>query len=266
MVPFQTIDQRKIEMAAHKLVIAQADAQLARKKEWSGTHAPGWFARHSIIGLLLFAFGALLFGGLLYNLQNHGPLLEWDRVIANTLPAIALKGPPFLQTLMNAGYYIGEQVIAVLSVLIALFLIIKRHWEELAMMVVGLVGASALFLFLSNLIGRPRPPTQIWIVLTMPGFPSGHANTVVVFYGLLAYLLVPKMRSLFWKVAVVAAALLVIAFVGFSRVFTGGHYLTDVLAGYSLGIAWSAAAFTLIELIFQKIRSRNVKKDLTYAC
>jgi undecaprenyl-diphosphatase len=97
--------------------------------------------------------------------------------------------------------------------------------------------------------------------LTIPGFPSGHAVTVVVFYGLLAYLLVPRLRSVFWKVVVAAAALLLIVFVGFSRVFTGGHYLTDVLAGYSVGIAWSAAVYTLIELISQKIRNKHVEKE-----
>jgi undecaprenyl-diphosphatase len=83
---------------------------------------------------------------------------------------------------------------------------------------------------------------------------------VVVFFGLLAYLLVPNLQSAFWKVVVVAVAIFLIIFVGFTRVFTGGHYLTDVLAGYAVGIAWSGLAYTLIELFYQKRRSQNVKK------
>jgi len=235
--------------------------QQPRKRVVTDLPASGMFAKWPIIGFMMFVFGGLVFGGLTLNLMNHGPLLDWDRSIANTLPAIALKGPPFLQTFMDAGYYIGDQVIAVLSILLGLFLFFKRLWKELAMMVVGLVGASALFLFLSNLIARPRPMTQIWIVLTIPGFPSGHAVTVVVFYGLMAYFLVPKIASAFWKVIVIAAAVLIMAFVGFSRIFTGGHYLTDILAGYAVGIAWSGIAYTLIEVLFQKIRSRHVKKE-----
>jgi undecaprenyl-diphosphatase len=97
--------------------------------------------------------------------------------------------------------------------------------------------------------------------VNIPGFPSGHAVAVVTFYGLMTYLLAPKMPSTFWKVAVVAVALLIIGFVGFSRVFTGGHYLTDILAGYAVGIAWFGVAYTLIELYFQNRRSRNVKKE-----
>jgi undecaprenyl-diphosphatase len=62
-------------------------------------------------------------------------------------------------------------------------------------------------------------------------------------------------------VVVVAAAVLLVGFIGFSRIFTGGHYLTDVLAGYALGIAWSGLIYTLLEIIFQKIRSRHAKKE-----
>ncbi len=97
--------------------------------------------------------------------------------------------------------------------------------------------------------------------MNIPGFPSGHAISVVVCYGLLAYLLAPKMPSLFWKIVVIAAALLIIVYVGFSRIFMGGHYLTDILAGYAVGIAWSGLAYTLIEKYFQERRIRNVKEE-----
>ena len=69
------------------------------------------------------------------------------------------------------------------------------------------------------------------------------------------------MKSAFWKAAVVVVAVFIIGFVGFSRIFTGGHYLTDILSGYAVGIAWSGAIYTLIELYFQKRRIQNVKKE-----
>ena len=233
-------------MTANERIATRVQDPQPHKNGLTDLKAQGLLAMWPVIGLIMFIFGGLMFGGLTYNLLNQGPLLEWDKVIANTLPAIALKSPAFVQGIMNAGYYIGDQVIAVLSILLGLYLIVKRLWKELAMVVIGLVGASSLFLFLSNLIARPRPPTQIWIVLTIPGFPSGHAITIVVFYGLMAYLLVPKIASALWKVVVIAAAILIIAFVGYSRIFTGVHYLTDILAGYAVVIAWSGIAYTLI--------------------
>ena len=129
------------------------------------------------------------------------------------------------------------------------------------MVTIGWTGAALLFYSLSTFIARARPPTQIWIIVNIPGFPSGHAVSVIVFYGLMAYLLAPKMPSAFWKAVVVVAALLIIGFVGFSRIFTAGHYLTDILAGYAVGIAWSGAAYTLIELYCQKRRRQHVEKE-----
>ncbi len=130
----------------------------------------------------MFIFGSLVFAGLTYNLLAQGLLLAWDRATANTLPAIALKGPGYLKSLMDAGYIIGDQAIMVLGGLIALYLLFKRFWKALAMLAFGQIGSSSLFLLLSGYFARPRPPTQIWIVLNIPGFPSGHAIAVVVFY------------------------------------------------------------------------------------
>ena len=231
------------------------------KKDFAGLRAPGLLAKWPAIGISMFIFGSLIFGALTYNLFAHGPLLAWDRAIANTLPAIGLKSSPFVKDIMVAGFYTGKEVVTGLTILFCLYFLVKKYWQELAMMAIGWAGSALLFNALSMLIGRARPPTQIWIIVNIPGFPSGHAVSVVVFYGLLAYLLVPKIQPVFWKVVVVALALFIIAFVGFSRIFTGGHYLTDILAGYAVGIAWSGVIYTFIEIYFQRRRSRNVKKE-----
>ena len=248
-------------MTSNKLNATPIQDQAPRKNFFYDLRSPGLLARWPIIGLIMFLFGSLMFGALTYNLLVQGPLLAWDKVIANTLPAIGLKSPPFVSGIMDAGFYIGKEVVLVLDVLLGLYFFFKKYWQELAMVIIGVSGAGTLFSLLSNYFTRPRPPTQIFIIVNLPGYPSGHATTVVVFFGLLAYLMVPKMPSAFWKIFVVAAALLTIGFVGFSRIFTGGHYLTDVLAGYALGIAWSGLVYTLIEIFFQKIRSYNVKKE-----
>ena len=246
-------------MSANNRMATPVQDRPLRKNDSTDMHHPDLLAKWPVIGIVMFIFGSLMFGGLLYNLRAQGPLLAWDRVIANSWPAIALKSPAFVRTIMDAGFYVGDQVILVLAILLAVYFIYKRFWQELVMVTFGMAGSSVLFLSLSNLIARQRPPTQIWIIVNVPGFPSGHASGVIVFYGLLAYLLVSKMRSVLWKVVAVVAALLIIVFVGFSRVFTGGHYLTDVLAGYAVGIAWSGLIYTLIEIYFQKRRIHNVK-------
>jgi undecaprenyl-diphosphatase len=244
-------------MTTNKITATHVQDFEPRNNVFTGFHASGLLAKWPIIGLIMFIFGSLLFGGLTYNLYNHGPLLAWDKAISITLPAIALKSPPFVKVIMDAGYYIGNEVIIVLLILLGFYFIYKRLWHELTLMAIGMTGQALLFLSLTKLIARPRPPTQLWIILKIPGFPSGHAIAVIVFYGLMAYLLAPNMPSTFWKWIVVFAALFLIGLVGFSRIFTGGHYLTDVLAGYAVGIAWSGMAYTLAEMFFQRRKNQG---------
>ena len=252
---------KDIQMTTNKLVASPVAVRQLRNIDTSGVRSPGLLAKLPMIGLLMFLFGALAFGALYYNLRTQGPLLQWDRTLSTALPAIGLQNPATLKPIMDAGYYLGGWGVIILSILFGIYFIAKRYWRELAMLAIGMGGESLLFLMLSNLIGRVRPPTQIWIILKIPGFPSGHTIASVVLFGFLAYLLVPKMQSAFGKGFVVVLAILIMLFIGFTRVFTAAHYLTDVLAGYAMGIAWSGAVYTLVEIYFHNRRSQNVKKE-----
>jgi undecaprenyl-diphosphatase len=119
------------------------------------------------------------------------------------------------------------------------------------MVVIVWAGEGAIWLFLSQYYNRPRPvfDVPVWHQMTSPGFPSGHVIAAVMCYGLLAYLLIPKSSSRFWKIVISVMAGLIILYIGVSRLFVGDHYLSDVLAGYALGIAWSGLVYTVIELI-----------------
>ncbi len=248
-------------MTANTKVATHVQDHQLGKNDSRGVRSPILLAKWPMIGLLMFLVGGLAFGGFAYNLLAQGPLLAWDKALATTLPAMGLKSAAILKPIMNAGYYLGSWGLTALGFLFGLYFIIKRYWPELAMLAIGMVGESLLFYSISNLVGRARPPTQIWIILHIPGFPSGHAMASVVLFGFLAYLLAPKMRSVFGKGFVVALALFIILFVGFTRVFTAAHYLTDVLAGYAVGLAWSGAVYTLIEIYYQKRKKQNVKKE-----
>jgi undecaprenyl-diphosphatase len=121
------------------------------------------------------------------------------------------------------------------------------------MLLISSAGGSFVWEFFISYFARPRPSDQLGLVITtLPSFPSGHAMSVIISYGFLAYILVPRMPSLFWKWLVGTAVLFVILFSGFSRVFHGNHYLTDVLAGYALGLAWAVLVYTVIENMFWK--------------
>jgi membrane-associated phospholipid phosphatase len=218
-------------------------------------HTPGLLARWPFIGVVLVLLGGLVFGLMVINLQTRGPMLQVDTRVANDLHAFALQSSPIVRQIMIFGFYLGEQGIMVIGLLLALYFLYRRFWAGLAMVVIAWAAEGGIWLALSQYYDRARPvfDVAVWHKMTEPGFPSGHSIAAVMCFGLLAYLIVPKISSRFWKAVVIATAGLVILFIGFSRLFVGDHYLTDVLAGYALGVALCGLVYTLVEVIARKL-------------
>jgi undecaprenyl-diphosphatase len=102
---------------------------------------------------------------------------------------------------------------------------------------------------------RPRPHFDDPILsLTGYSFPSGHTMAATVLYGILAVLLVTKVKRKRSKVLIALAASLLIALVGFSRMYLGAHYLSDVLGAIAEGLAWMSLCLTAMYSVW---RQRN---------
>jgi len=239
-------------MARARILTAQKSDSKSDTSSSRDLRVPGWFAKWPIVGVLMFLIGSSIFGALAYNVWTKGPLLHWDVPLSREFHTEAVDTPPRIIEFLIFGFFVGKELLQVIVVILGVYFLYKKYWAELAMLLIGSGGGALIWSFLIGIFNRPRPSEQIGIVVTDASFPSGHAISAVICYGLLAYLLIPKMPSLFWKWVIAIAAIVIVLFIGFSRVFLGGHYLTDIIAGYALGLAWAALVFTLIERFFIK--------------
>ena len=122
--------------------------------------------------------------------------------------------------------------------------------------------ALATFFVLTNVIGallnkllkwffkRERPDILPVIIEKGYSFPSGHSMGSLIFFGSCAYLCIHIVKSTGHKIIAYVVACLFIILIGISRIYLGVHYPTDVVGGYSIGIAYSAVcilAFRLYE-------------------
>ncbi|HYC32826.1 MAG TPA: phosphatase PAP2 family protein [Gemmatimonadales bacterium] len=127
---------------------------------------------------------------------------------------------------------------------IAVVAFLARRWRRGAILVVvTLLGASLLDGGLKLLWGRQRP-TAFFEHYPSPesfSFPSGHALFATAFFGGLAALLYRRLGRTWLRVAVAVAAVLLILLIGFSRIYLGVHYPSDVLGGFAAGTVWVAA-------------------------
>jgi undecaprenyl-diphosphatase len=133
------------------------------------------------------------------------------------------------------GYY--WFVVPLLAVIV--FLFYRRGWRLSAiLLVVSTAGSILLTTVLKAVFERARPELfDSGYQASFYSFPSGHATVAVGFYGMLTLILAYRLRRLArWAVA--AIGVLVVLLIGFSRLYLGVHYPTDVLAGYLSALLW----------------------------
>jgi membrane-associated phospholipid phosphatase len=138
-------------------------------------------------------------------------------------------------------------VLAVLTVAVAAWL--WRRWREPMLVAVAVAGEVAIFLLVTSVVDRKRPPVgHMDEAPPTSSFPSGHTAAAVVMYGALAVLASERARSALVKWCFVALAVALPLLVASSRLYRGMHYLTDVLGGFLLGGAWLAVTVRGIRL------------------
>jgi membrane-associated phospholipid phosphatase len=128
-----------------------------------------------------------------------------------------------------------------------------------AALAAGLTAATGVLAEsqVNAVIGRVRPPAADWAGSAGgPAFPSGHTTAATLGVLACAWLLTRRLRPGGPRRAVWAAAVLVAAAVGWSRVWLGVHWPTDVLGGWLFGLAWSAAALALLLAVRQRRLAR----------
>lgn len=111
---------------------------------------------------------------------------------------------------------------------------------------INLATATLLNQMLKILFQRPRPELNI-IGATGYSFPSGHSMVSMAFYGFLIYMLLKTKHTNKYKIVGTILISIIILAIGFSRIYLGVHYITDVLAGFALGIIYLACFTFIIE-------------------
>jgi undecaprenyl-diphosphatase len=155
--------------------------------------------------------------------------------------ALHARSSPALTAVMLWLTHLGaERVLVPLGAAAALWL--ARESRRAAWLFVAvLLGGELLSEGLKLLFHRPRPHPFFGVAEPFTySFPSGHAFMSVCFYGLLALYAAPRLRTHAARVILWIAVAAIAAVVGFSRVYLGVHYLSDVIGGYALGVAWIA--------------------------
>lgn len=134
----------------------------------------------------------------------------------------------------------GIAVLTLVTGAVIGFLALQRRFSSMWLVLASTVGGVLLSLALKGLFDRPRPSVvpHLSIVMTT-SFPSGHSMLSATVYLTLGALLARVESGWKTKIYFLVTSLILTFLVGFSRVYMGVHYPTDVLAGWTAGLCWA---------------------------
>jgi undecaprenyl-diphosphatase len=150
-------------------------------------------------------------------------------------------GPPWGVEAARDVTALGSFSLLTLLVLMVLgYLLLSRRTHAAIVVLVAVVGGGLLSDGLKALFARPRPDIVPHLAqVSSASFPSGHSMLSAVVYLTLGALLARLVRQRSLKLYFLTMAVLLTLLVGFTRVYLGVHYPTDVLGGWTAGLAWA---------------------------
>jgi undecaprenyl-diphosphatase len=178
----------------------------------------------------------------------HDPVAGWDEDVARW---VAGNVPEWVEWLARPFSWLGGWIgITALTVAASLVLARERAWLDLGFLLMAVLGSQVTVALLKLWFDRSRPDVDPAIALpSSASFPSGHATAGAATLGAVAVLAAERLlssraRRWLWS-ATVALGLAV----GLSRVALGVHYVSDVLAGWCLGLAWLAGCLLVRDAV-----------------
>lgn len=164
---------------------------------------------------------------------------RWLELMAEDLTAMGSFTPIFVIVFAVVGY-----------------LALIRQWGNALLISASVLGGLGLNHLLKDVFDRGRPEIVPHLVdVSTKSFPSGHAMMSAVVYLTLGALLAQASERRRVKLYVMGLAAFMALSIGTTRLYLGVHYPTDVLAGWSMGLAWAALCWLVAWLIRSRTRA-----------
>jgi undecaprenyl-diphosphatase len=147
----------------------------------------------------------------------------------------------------------GYAFIILLTAAVVGYLILAKKYHDVLLVLVAVVGGWLLSTGLKELFDRPRPTVVPALAqVHSASFPSGHSMLSAVVYLTLGTLLSRLVESRRQKLYFITVALFITFLVGLTRVYLGVHYPSDVLAGWTAGLAWAILCWLATRFLQKK--------------
>lgn len=198
----------------------------------------------SLVGTLVLGAVFLLLALLVRG--NWQPLIRLDTAVADRMNAVARSSDALVWVLKALGRVTDPNVFRLAAIVLAVWLIRRRRYRLAAWTLVTSLVGGLLSPLLKLVVERARPALDDPVARAGGlSFPSGHATGSMIGIGVLLLVFTPLLPQR-WRRVGWAVGVLGLLVVGLDRITLGVHYLSDVVAGWVIGLGWlvlTSAAF-----------------------
>lgn len=223
-------------IARHPQLCSFANARLDRTR-FSGLPS-------TLLGIA-FLYTLLLLGGIIEDILALDPIVALDTRLDNLLyfyrDELLVRGFLWITLLGKA------KIVLSMATLCTVLFWIRKKREFILPLWITLAGSGLFSLIGKVAFHRQRPPGIGVFTEASFSFPSGHATIATAFYGFIVYCLWRQAQLRNVRLNLLFGGSALILAIGFSRLYLGVHFLSDVLGGYLLGLLWLIAGICLVE-------------------
>lgn len=215
-------------------------------------------------GLIIAAVFWFSFFGVVQDYIADDPLVQADLRVMFFVQT--LREPAYNSVMLFLTYLGNWQVISVGSVVFAILMYLSRQWWWLGAFAASILGEQIISQVAKFTFHRARPNLDnALLAASGNSFPSGHALVAFAFYGFIACYAMAQTRSWWGKTLILASVVPLILGIGFSRIYLGVHWPSDVIASFALGPAWVTTVFIVFGLTWEQPSQENVRPLLPLA-
>ena len=171
--------------------------------------------------------------------QFDESIIKYFRVEGNNSESV---GPAFLtESMRDITSLGGETVITIITIFVVGFLFLQKRYDAMWLVLVATIGGALISIGLKEFYGRERPDISYRLINVTPlSFPSGHSMMSAIVYLTQAAIIARIQKNKKIRIYILSAALFLTFIIGVSRVYLGVHYPTDVIGGWTIGLAWAS--------------------------
>ncbi len=191
------------------------------------------FEKYHIYALMLNVFSLYIFSKMLEDVLDHEFITKIDWWLSQNV--VMLWNPWLNKIMLVITQIVSPLNLFILSLILFIFLLFKKKWYNSLLLICSLIGGLLLEVLVKLIIHRARPENA-YITVGGYSFPSGHATMSVIFFSLLLYSFKDDIKRGIARNTFILTNIILFVLIGFSRVYLNVHWLSDVIAGFAIGL------------------------------